>query len=234
MSGEAISSIGTAPSRKSILELSAAEARAFLLKPESYCSLDLPPYIHFGALVEATHKTLDGQTLSSLSSQPRDHDDVNYTILNNKDGKYAWRPFQLIHPALYVSLVHHMTTDANWQSLAKRFAAFSANRKIHCLSLPIVSLSEEKDKAEQVSQWWHSVEQRSIELSLEYEYLIETDITDCYGAIYTHSIAWALHTKAVAKEKANRTDRSLLGNVIEPISRICSMGRRTASHRALR
>ena len=74
-------------------------------------------------------------------------------------------------------------------------------------------MSNETDKAEQVSHWWHAVEQRSIELSLDYEYLLETDITDCYGAIYTHSIAWALHTKPEAKEK--RTDKSLLGNLID-------------------
>lgn len=213
MSGATMHSADTGPSRKSILELSAAEAREFLLKPESYCSLDLPPYIRFDALIEATHATLEGKTLSGLSSRPRDHDDVNYTILNNKDGKYAWRPFQLIHPALYVSLVHQITADENWQLVLDRFSAFSKNKKLHCLSLPVVSLSEEKDKAEQISQWWHSVEQRSIELSLDYEYLVETDITDCYGAIYTHTIAWALHTKAVAK--ANRTDRNLLGNVID-------------------
>lgn len=213
MSGATMHSADTGPSRKSILELSAAEAREFLLKPESYCSLDLPPYIRFDALIEATHTTLEGKTLSGLSSRPRDHDDVNYTILNNKDGKYAWRPFQLIHPALYVSLVHQITAYENWQLVLDRFSAFSKNKKLHCLSLPVVSLSEEKDKAEQISQWWHSVEQRSIELSLDYEYLVETDITDCYGAIYTHSIAWALHTRAVAK--ANRTDRNLLGNVID-------------------
>ena len=213
MSGATMHSADTGPSRKSILELSAAEAREFLLKPESYCSLDLPPYIRFDALLEATHTTLEGKTLSGLSAKPRDHDDVNYTILNNKDGKYAWRPFQLIHPALYVSLVHQITADKNWELVVDRFSAFSKNKKLRCLSLPVISLSEEKDKAEQVSQWWHSVEQRSIELSLDYEYLIETDITDCYGAIYTHSIAWALHTKAVAKAK--RTARNLLGNVID-------------------
>jgi hypothetical protein len=178
MSGETMHSANTGASRKSIIELSAAEAQAFFLKPESYCSLDLPPYIRFDALIEATHKTLEGKVLSDLSSKPRDHDDVNYTILNNKDGKYAWRPFQLIHPALYVSLVHNITKDDNWKSVLERFNAFSANSKIHCLSLPVVSLSEEKDKAKQIAQWWHSVEQRSIELSLDYEYLIETDITD--------------------------------------------------------
>ncbi len=204
---------GEVPSRKSILELTYAEAREFLLKPESYCSLDLPPYIRFDALIKNVHKILEGQKLSNMSTRSRDHDDVNYTIFNNKDGKYAWRPFQLIHPALYVSLVHHLTEDANWQLVINRFNVFSENTKIKCLSLPVVSLSGEKNKAETISHWWHAVEQRSIELSLDYDYLLETDITDCYGAIYTHSIAWALHSKAEAKKL--RSDKTLLGNIID-------------------
>lgn len=202
-----------APSRKSIIGLTGSEAQAFLLKPESYCSLDLPSYIRFDALIEGVHKTLEGKKLSDVSSKPREHDDVNYTILNNKDGKYAWRPFQLIHPALYVSLVHRLTEDANWKLVLDRFKEFSTNTQIQCLSLPVISLSDEKDKAEQVSHWWHAIEQRSIELSLDYEYLLESDITDCYGAIYTHSIAWALHSKAGAKKE--RDDKSLLGNIVD-------------------
>ncbi|HHO70354.1 MAG TPA: RNA-directed DNA polymerase [Halothiobacillus sp.] len=205
------------PTRKSILELSAAEALTFLLKPESYCSLDLPPYIRFDALIEGVHKVLESTKLSDMinkkENNPRNYDDVNYTILNNKDGKYAWRPFQLIHPALYVSLVHRLTEHDNWELILNRFKEFSANEKIQCLSYPVVSLSDEKDKAEQVSHWWHEVEQRSIELSLNYDYLLETDITDCYGAIYTHSIAWALHSKPEAKQKRN--DKRLLGNIVD-------------------
>ena len=96
-----------------------------------------------------------------------------------------------------------------------RFKDFATNEKLRCLSIPIVSLSDQSDKAELVSHWWHVVEQRSIELSLDYEYLIESDITDCYGAIYTHSIAWALHTKAEAKKTENRENKALLGNIID-------------------
>lgn len=203
----------TGASWKSILDLTAGEAKAFLLKPESYCNVDLPAYIGFGTLINKVHIALDGRNLSSLSSKPRNYDDVNYTILNNKDGKYAWRPFQLIHPALYVSLIHCLTEDASWQVILGSFKSFAANDRIQCLSLPVMSLSEEKDKAEQISHWWHAVEQRSIELSLDYEYLLETDITDCYGAIYTHSIAWALHTKPNAKK--GRNEKSLLGNIID-------------------
>ena len=188
------------PNRRSILDLTHGEARTFLLKPESYCSLDLPPYIVFGDLINGVHQVLDGKKLKDLrQSNPREHDDVNYTILHNKDGKYAWRPFQLIHPALYVSLMHAMTEESNWKLIRNRFQQFATDDKIRCLSLPVVSSSDEKDRAKQVSHWWHEVEQRSIELSLDYDYLIETDITDCYGAIYTHTIAWALHTKIEAK-----------------------------------
>lgn len=203
-------------SRQSILDLTHGEARTFLLKPECYCSLDLPPYIVFGDLINGVHEVLDGKKLTDFrQSNPRDHDDVNYTILHNKDGKYAWRPFQLIHPALYVSLVHAITEEASWKLIRDRFREFTANDKIHGLSLPVVSFSDEKDRAGQVSHWWHEVEQRSIELSLDYDYLIETDITDCYGAIYTHTIAWALHTKSEAKKKENRTNPNLIGNVID-------------------
>jgi RNA-directed DNA polymerase len=201
--------------RLSVLELDCAAAQAFFLKEESYCNLDLPPYIRFDALIDGVHKELNGKKLSSLSSGPRDHDDVNYTILHNKDGKYAWRPFQLINPALYVSLVHHLTEEAAWQLVRDRFKAFATNSKISCLSLPVISLTEEKDKAGQINHWWHAVEQHSIELSLDYQYLFETDITDCYGSIYTHSIAWALHTKPTAKDKENRNDKTLLGNQID-------------------
>lgn len=202
--------------RLSVLELDCVAAQAFFLKAETYCSLDLPPYIRFDALMEGVHNVLDGKSLTShLLSNPRDRDDVNYTILNNKDGKYAWRPFQLIHPALYVSLVHHLTEVAAWKLVRDRFKAFSVNPHITCLSVPVVSLTAEKDKAAQINQWWHAVEQHSIELSLDYQYLFETDITDCYGSIYTHSIAWALHTKPTAKDKEKRTDKTLLGNQID-------------------
>ena len=204
------------PGRRSILDLTQGEARTFLLKPESYCSLDLPPYIVFGDLVNGVYQLLDGKRLTDFrQSNPRDHDDVNYTILHNKDGKYAWRPFQLIHPALYVSLVLAITEESNWKLIRDCFQQFATNDKIRCLSLPVVSSSDEKDRAEQISHWWYAVEQRSIELSLDYNYLIETDITDCYGAIYTHSIAWALHTKGEAKKKENRTSQNLIGNVID-------------------
>ncbi|MXY93251.1 MAG: RNA-directed DNA polymerase [Caldilineaceae bacterium SB0664_bin_27] len=201
------------PSR-AIIQLSHKEAKEFLLKHESYLNFSLPPYFRFDDLISEVAKKLKKnfsfkKHCKSASRVER----VNYTILNNKDGKLSWRPYELIHPVLYVSLVDQMTRKESWQEIVDRFTEFTSLPRISCLSLPVESLTTETDKAEQIKHWWMEVEQKSIELSLEYEFVVHTDLVDCYAAIYTHSIAWALHTREVAKE--NRTDMTLIGNVID-------------------
>ena len=138
---------------------------------------------------------------------------MNYTIYSNKDGRYAWRPFQLIHPAIYVDLVNRVTTPATWTRIKERFAEFSNDRKIQCLSIPQESLTKRRDQGAQVLHWWQGIEQASIELALDYNHVFHADITDCYASVYTHSIAWALHSKATAKQERNNKD--LIGNVID-------------------
>lgn len=201
---------------KLVTSLNPEEAREFFLKEESYCSIDLPPYLGFEQVLSSVAAKLDGKLLSDFQKQaPREHENLNYTIFCNKDGKFAWRPLELIHPVIYVSLVHKVTEEKKWKTICDSFSVFSKNKKIKCLSIPVVSLTEEKDKAEQVSLWWREVELQSIELALDFEYLAQTDITDCYGSIYTHSFSWALHGKSKAKLKKNQSKKSWIGNIID-------------------
>jgi len=218
---------------KKILEFTHQEAREFLLKPESYVSFDLPPYFKFSGLLDKLSEKIgskrleefyrvitksDGETKKLL---PNQYEDVNYLMLNNKDGKYAWRPFQIIHPVIYVALVHKITEESNWDLISKRFEEFSNNSKIVCHSIPCESDSDLSDKATSVVNWWQSIEQNSLELALQYEYVMHTDITDCYGTIYTHSISWAIHTKPVAKKYRGT---SYIGNLIDKYVREMSYG----------
>lgn len=193
--------------------MTAKQARAFLLKEESYCNIELPVYFSFARLLSAVSKEVLGKPLAGMSSKPRDYEDVNYSMLSNKDGRHAWRPLQLIHPAMYVSLVEQMTIPSHWATICRRFEEFQKPSNFKCLSIPLASSSGRKDKAAQILNWWQGIEQGSLELALDYNHSFHADVTDCYSSIYTHSIAWALHTKAVAK--ANRNEKSLIGNHID-------------------
>ncbi len=188
---------------RTVLDLNNEEAKAFFLKKESYCSFELPEYICFETLLQNLTKELSGKILkeSTTDVKPKDVEGVNYTLLNNKDGKFAWRPFQLIHPAIYVFLVQEITKEENWNLIKARFSEFYANVKIECHSVPVAEENDNPDKQNQIYEWWQKVEQRSLTLALEYNHLLHLDITDCYGSIYTHSIDWALHTVEVAKQR---------------------------------
>ncbi len=201
-------------SSRSIAVMSYREARNFLLKAESYCRIEVPAYFRFNKLLDSVDTILRGNKLRGYQHHsPRRYEDINHKLLYNKDGRYGWRPMEIIHPALYVSLVHKMTEQKEWKTIRDKFKEFGVLPKIKCLSLPVKSLAGRRDIEEQISQWWFEIEQNSIVMLLDYQYIIRTDITDCYADIYTHSIAWALHTKAIAKQNPN--DEKYLGNVID-------------------
>lgn len=199
------------PRSKCITEMTGEEAREFLLDPASYCSIHLPEYFQFGPMLSDVIGAIAGQKLETRGAAQ--HEQVNHRLATNKDGRYAWRPLDLIHPALYVSLVNEVTQPDHWSTIVAKFAEFARTPQVHCLSLPVQSLTDDKDKAAQIRQWHRAVEQKSIELSLDFDYLFQTDIVDCYSSIYSHSIAWALHGKDEAKTRRN--DMDLVGNVID-------------------
>lgn len=211
-------SVSSEKKSRTVLDMSGEEARSFFLKPESYCGFDLPPYFAFGPIVSKTATFLQGKELPDLYAEdikPKYCEGVNHLLLTNKDGRHAWRPFELIHPALYANLVNTITGESHWSEIKAKFVEFQAPGSIRCLSLPIEAPDESSDKEVQILNWWSDVEQRSIELALEYETLVHADITDCYGQIYTHSIAWALHTKKEAQKPENRKNKKLVGNIID-------------------
>ena len=199
---------------KQILELNNTDAKKLFLKEESYSNISLPDSFSFQELLDKLDKELTNKNLSDLRTKsPRESDYVNYKLLSNKDGKFAWRPFQLINPAIYVSLVNTITEINNWNLLITRFENFQKNKKIECHSLPAISETIDKtNKSAQILNWRQMIEQKSISLALDFKYVLHSDIADCYSSIYTHSIPWAIHTKE--KSKINRKN-SLLGNAID-------------------
>ena len=198
---------------KKVLNMSANEAKKYFLKSSSYFNMSLPEYFDFTNLLNDVDCKINNIDKNKLkNNKPDKFDDINYKFNQNKDGKYAWRMFQLIHPLIYIELVNIITEENNWKLIIERFQEFKKNKKIICCSDLIESTSKNKDQGASIINWWTNLEQQSIQLALKYEWIGITDITDCYGSIYTHSIPWALHGKSVAKQ--NRSEK-LLGNKID-------------------
>lgn len=223
--------------QKSVLDMSNKEAQDFFFKPTSYSNIKLPPYFSVENLLENAKNILGRSELKSIIYTKKvlksfakeknfscekykeinnieyleESTDVNLTIVTNKDAKYAWRSLQLIHPILYVDLVRLITKEENWDELKSRFRDFQSDEKIICMSVPLESTGKKQDQAEQILNWWKNLEQAQIELALDYNYCLQTDITDCYPSIYTHTIPWAIHDKEWAKENRSKG----LGNTID-------------------
>ena len=224
-----------ATSQVPVTELSASEARSFFLKQTSYTTIELPSYFDF----ETVLQTIDAQ----LQSSPLSHDclckahsksKVNHVLHDNKDGRLSWRPLTLIHPVLYVAMVHTMTDETNWDLITRRFRKFEELENVTCASVPAFHMTPQvgvpgyasdgdaadgtaKDVtpfgAAMSSAWFAGVEQSSLEQALEFNVVVQADISDCYSSIYTHTIPWAIHGKVVAKK--HRQSLDLVGNQID-------------------
>ncbi len=207
-----------------ITKLKCKQARDFFIEDKNYVNFDIPPYFHFNGLLKKLLPLIEGKQLSDICRKnneskpdsPKNYEKVNYLFLDNKDGAYAWRPLQLIHPLLYVDLVNFMTREDNWNKIVKRFDYFSTG-VVKCISIPRTSQNDDSNKSHQVRHWWDKIEQSSIEMALDYNYVFTTDITNCYGSIYTHSIDWSLCDGGKNEAKKNKLNgvRDTIGAVID-------------------
>ena len=152
---------------KKLIDFSNEEARTHFLKGSSYFNSDVPPYISFEPILCDVVAVLNGKNFAEFKScNPNDLPGVNYSFLANKDGKFAWRPYELIHPAIYVSLVNVICDPNNWATIQKRLIEFEGGA-VECCSVPVASTDHQKDVAAQISSWWQKIEQQSLEFSLE-------------------------------------------------------------------
>lgn len=203
---------------QTVIELGRKDALKFFMTAENYCTLPLPSYFDFQKMLNYVKNKIRNRTfentLKEKKKKPSDIEGVNYKFLITKDGKYSFRPIQIANPYLYYMIVRTITEETNWKKIQERFSEFRCD-KIEVSSIPLVK--NEKDKTEmatQIHNWWMNLEQRSIALSLEYKYMFVTDITNCYGSVYTHTIDWALEDKDNAKDN-HLNNRDSLGHAID-------------------
>lgn len=188
---------------KNILSLNHTEAMDFFLKSEQYHGFELPEYFVFDDLLQNVKNAI-GETPYEECLQedmsPAQLPDVNLDILLNKDGRYAVRPIILANPFLYYFLVREICNEQSWTVIKHLFEKFNVPHITSC-ALPVIPKEREPfHKSTTILNWWSFMEQRSIELSLEYRYMFVTDITNCYGSVNPQAFDWVFSFKGTEYE----------------------------------
>ena len=188
---------------RNILTLNHDEAMDFFMKSEQYHGFELPEYFSFDEVLKYVRekvRTIPYEECLKKGVSPDSLSDVNLDILLNKDGRYAVRPIILANPFLYYFLVREVCCESNWQVIKDLFEKFNVPHITSC-AIPIIPNKKEPfHKATTINNWWNSMEQRSIELSLEYRYMFVTDITNCYGSVNPQTFDWAFTLKGTSLE----------------------------------
>ena len=183
---------------QNILTLNHEEVMDFFMKSEQYHGFELPEYFVFDKLLQSVRDSV-GDTFYEDCLQcgisPEQLSDVNLDIFLNKDGRYAVRPIVLANPFLYYFLVREICSEQSWTIVKDLFEKFKVPHITSC-ALPVIPAEKEAfHKSTTIINWWSSMEQRSIELALEYRYMFVTDITNCYGSINPQAFDWAFDLK---------------------------------------
>ena len=188
---------------RNILTLNHDEAMDFFMKSEQYHGFELPEYFSFDEVLKYVRekvRTIPYEECLKKGVSPDSLSDVNLDILLNKDGRYAVRPIILANPFLYYFLVREVCCESNWQVIKDLFEKFNVPHITSC-AIPVIPNEKEPfHKATTINNWWNSMEQRSLELSLEYRYMFVTDITNCYGSVNPQTFDWAFTLKGTSLE----------------------------------
>lgn len=193
---------------KYITSLSSEEALDFIMQSDQFHNFELPEYFDFTTVLQHVRSKVGELSYDECIAvdSVSDIDGINVEILLNKDGKYGVRPLMLCNPYLYYFLAREICGKGNWDRVKENFERCMVPHITSC-ALPIVPDKTEKFyRAATILNWWNSIEQRAIELSLDYSYMFVSDITNCYGAINPQAIDWALSRKGTKFETEENHD----------------------------
>lgn len=210
-----------------IIELNGTHALDFLLGSDRYCTSELPEYFDFSGVLDYAKESIGTKSLEECingTTYPTDVDGVNLDIITNKDGRYGVRPLTLANPFLYYMLARDICEENTWPRIKECFKLYRS-KHISACAIPMVKMDDKPEAfrgATSVLNWWSSMEQKSIELSLRYRYMFTTDITNCFGQINPESIDWALARKGTPYQTS---ENSQLASTIQDYLRAMQRGK---------
>lgn len=147
--------------------------------------------------------------VDTTSGQPK-FDPIKSELVNISFPKSELtdRTFGILEPKIYHDIVWYLNNE--WDLIIK--SLFNPLNKIYSYSFPVpVSKNNEGSlgnlrAGRMIYEFLEMAENDLVAEAYNYKYILKTDIKNFYPSIYTHSIAWALHTKELIRKKGNRAD----------------------------
>jgi hypothetical protein len=127
------------------------------------------------------------------------------------------RTFGIVEPKIYHDIVWHMRK--HWDKIVKHL--FHKDNKISSYSFPMPITKRAESKlgtlraGRLIYEFIEMAENDLVAEAHNYKYQIKTDVKNFYPIVYTHSIAWALHTKPIARN--DRFKYLRLGTVLDKL-----------------
>lgn len=127
------------------------------------------------------------------------------------------RTFGILDPRLHSDIASEIA--GGWTLLLD--VIFNPAKRVYSYSFPIPVSQNTPGiigglrAGRMIYEWIEMAEEDLVEEAYRYKYLVRTDVKNYYPSVYTHSIAWAIHSRAFIREGSNRNDYSLLGNRLD-------------------
>jgi Reverse transcriptase (RNA-dependent DNA polymerase) len=154
--------------------------------------------------MSAVLEETDDKKLASILEK-RDHDYIRYEALRDLN---VPRHLGIPHPEAYA--VQSLAISRHWKEIATHCnQPKPAISRIHVRHTGSGSIFEMNYKGRER----YRLEEDEIRWMAGVQYVVHADVASCFPSIYTHSIPWALHGKAVAKKPTSIT--ALAGNLLD-------------------
>ncbi|HRE12594.1 MAG TPA: RNA-directed DNA polymerase [Usitatibacteraceae bacterium] len=129
------------------------------------------------------------------------------------------RTFGLIDPYIHNDIAFHISR--NWKSIVEALIPSDSIVTSYSFPIPIDSRTPGRmgylRSGRMIYEFIEMTDDDLAAVAYKYTHLVKADIKSFYPSIYTHSLAWALHSKKLVRKAENRRNYLLLGNRLDKL-----------------
>lgn len=178
-----------------------------LLRNEYFPS-ELPPCFNSNSFAD-NHENIK-TLVESIKLSPSDP--LTFSGYKNSNSR---RKFSIPNPVHYANAANIIVNNSN--------AIFDIiNKSEHSVTAPLDKTPDKNECYKKKAYSYKDLKDRIKKLYTCNRYEIRLDIQSFFDSVYTHSIAWAIHTKDVAKK--NKKNQEFLGNKLDASLQIMNSG----------